>query len=198
MVKPKGTYDELQSSLRRWDENDKRDDNSLLERIDHVSEVIDIVKTNNNGKYKQVEISTLLAIPTYEMSYYSKIIKSGLEDPERAIISDNELDDLRTVADICRLDDPEVRYEAFVIYQDKGNTSARSFVQRKIDELSESPKKAPTVRKPKKFTPSPSGVNKLVLVLKDALPELVEDLDESSDPATILEAILKRLDEETE
>lgn len=195
LVKPKGTYDELQLSLRRWDENDKRHDLSLIERIDHVAELMDHLASKSAGKVKQSEVAALLSITKYDMSYYAKIIKSDLRETERAIVNANQLDDLRTVADICRIEDSENRYRAFEIYQDKGNTAARAFVQRCLDALknTEVQKKAPA--RPKKIAPSPEGVSRLVDLLNDAAPDLVADMDLSSDPAVLLESILKRLED---
>lgn len=198
LVRSKDAVDPLHSALRRWDENDKREDPSLIERLDNISQVVDILAGNNEAPVSQVEVAKYLSIPKYEMSYYMKVIKSDLLETEKSILSDNNLNELRTVADICRIDDLTQRYKAFEIYQDKGNSAARSFVKRFLqnrDDADGAARKVSSSRS-NKVTPSQKAVTRLVSVLKQSYPAVVEDIDEGSTPSVILEAILKRLEEE--
>lgn len=200
-IKPKDHFSPLKASIRRWDENDKRHDNSLLEKIDHVEEVMELLKQENpDKKVKQVDIASQLSLKKHEASYFVNIIKADLLDTERAILEDNQLDDLRTVADICRVEDSSVRYKAFLTYQEKGNTAARTFVTNHLESLKENTeeKPVPAQPKPKKIAPSQVGVTKLVDVLKAKAPYLVDSVDPEADPADILLAILERLEEDSE
>ncbi|WP_286241189.1 ParB/RepB/Spo0J family partition protein [Neptuniibacter halophilus] len=199
VIKEKGEHTDLEKALRRRDENAKRHDLSLLEQIDEVADIIDLAKREAQGKVSQVKLAAVLGMPKYEMSYFVKIIKSGLEEVERAILRDNDLSDLRTVADICRLDDRELRLKAFELYQDKGNTHARNYVQQRLEAakgpVNEQAGVTATVVKPKKVSTTPVAAELFVSTLRSKLPELLDGIDHD-DPITVLQSVLKRFEEE--
>jgi hypothetical protein len=197
VLKKEGEFTNLQKSVRRWDENHKRQNQMLLERVDHVKDVINNYKAENAGKMSQKAIAAILALSTYEMSYYKKIISCDMSDPERKIVSDNNLDDLRTVADICNVKSEDKRLFFFNVYLKEGNTSARKKVKAYMDTLLLETNKA-DIDKPlkvsNKLTPKAKPVANLVVILGKSNPELVVDIDASLPPAAILEIILKRLE----
>ncbi|SEG89666.1 ParB/RepB/Spo0J family partition protein [Marinobacterium lutimaris] len=193
----------LSASLRRWDENDKRDDLKLTERLANVSLIMGEYEEEYGKAPRQVDLVRLLGLTRPMASFYYKVLASGLSSDELEMIDDYQLNDLRTVAEICRLDNADHRMSALDIYVNKGTVAARNFVNHRLNSLEESPRNnavtppsAPAKPKVKKVAPTDRAVRSLVSIFKGAAPEILEGLDENTqDPGVILEFILNKLEE---
>ncbi|SIR02631.1 ParB/RepB/Spo0J family partition protein [Marinobacterium stanieri] len=193
----------LEGALRRWDENEQRDDLNLSEKLRDYETIMEQFEDEQGTKPSQADMVRMLSISRPEASHYARIINANLEPDEIELIEDYGLNDLRTVAEVCRLQSKADRSQAFEVYVDKGNTAARNFVKAKQTE----PKKGqdsssnvpPSELRPRlrKVAPSPVAVSGLVNVLKSSAPHLLADLnDDVTDPAAILEHILSVIESE--
>lgn len=191
----------LKASLRRWDENDKRDDLKLTERLSNVSLIMSEYEEEYGKSPRQVDLVRLLGLTRPMASFYFKVLSSGLSTDELEMIDDYQLNDLRTVAEICRLESLDHRLAAFDVYVNKGTVAARSYVNNRIQELEgtlenkSSKSQAPQKQKAKKIVPTARAVRSLVSIFKEAAPDVLEGLDKDvQDPSTILEFILNKLE----
>lgn len=192
-----GVYSEFQKAIRRWDENDKREDLSLIERISHVNDIQKAYEVSKGKPSTQRELAEVLGIGKYDMSFYLKIISAALSDEEKEFIEDNGFSDLRTVSDICGLNDKTQRMRLFNIYLNKGNTIARKSVSEALAALELgndiNKEKSATPKVATKITPKIKPVSNLISILGDTRPDLVEGIGNDMPPAQALELILDRL-----
>ncbi|WP_299194698.1 ParB N-terminal domain-containing protein [uncultured Amphritea sp.] len=195
-VREKVNESALQSATRRYDENSKREDLCLYENIESANQIAVLMAQELGRKPKQVELARALSISKSEMSFLQRILTAELSEAEMQLILDHELEDLRTVAEICRLSDPEQRGEVFQAYIKHGNTVARNMVLRLLEAedgdgtLSVTPPKRAVQIKPTK-----GAVKHLVTLLQGVQPDLVAGLDDQASPKEILSSILSRLDD---
>jgi len=198
-VKQSSAFSAFDSSLRRWDENDKHAQLSFLERVHNIS----LIKSEYVYQYgrepEQKELRLFLGLTRSDMSNYMKCINAHLTDEEQSIISDNSLQDLRTIGEICRITDIEQRLVAFGVYRDKGNTAARKWVNNYLKSL-DVPITSPAVPESAKLPPvrvkaSVLSVQRLNTLLSEVAPHLTQGLDVGTmTPERLLAEILIRLD----
>lgn len=183
----------LQLSVRRWDENDKQNKLTLVEKLTDLQQVIEAYRQTHDKNPKQKDVAQLLGISTSDVSEYMKVLQADLTSADLDYLYQHDLNDLRMIAAICRLDNLAQRREAFTLYATKGASVARHFVEKCQAKHAEAESKKAGRPLSK---PTPQNMGRLYALIDKVDPDLLDGIDRSLPPKQLLSLVLERLTDE--
>lgn len=190
--------EDLDEAIRRFDENNKKHDLDILEELNDIKVIVKLIEKEKGEKVSQAQLCKILGMSRPAVSFFFRIMDTKLSSEEIGMIDDYGLNDLRTISEICKLEDEEARIKALCVYVEKGSVAARKHVKLKLSKEEDQridDKKRLMRPNTIKFTPTLKAVNSMVSIFKNAAPELIEGMEDTvQDPVEILDFILKKLE----